>query len=170
MRSSLTTTTGSEPSRTEGETMNRNSARLLATVLCLCSLPHAAAAQQPAAAQQQQPKKTQTKKKAAAEADPMAEVRRASAVTLVASLAEEARTYRDSALAARVQARAADALWDSETERARSLFRRAWDAAEAADREGEKVNDEDRRARPAGSSSVRREVVGLAAKHDRALG
>ncbi|HKG13837.1 MAG TPA: hypothetical protein VKB12_10875 [Pyrinomonadaceae bacterium] len=150
--------------------MNRNSARLLATVLCLCSLPHAAAAQQPAAAQQQQPKKTQTKKKAAAEADPMAEVRRASAVTLVASLAEEARTYRDSALAARVQARAADALWDSETERARSLFRRAWDAAEAADREGEKVNDEDRRARPAGSSSVRREVVGLAAKHDRALG
>jgi hypothetical protein len=149
--------------------MNRNSARLLATVLCLCALPHAAPAQQPAA-QQQQPKKTQPRKKAAAEADPMAEVRRASAVSLVASLAEEARTYRDSALAARVQARAADALWDSEPERARTLFRRAWEAAESADKEGEKVDDGDRRARPAGSSGVRREVVGLAAKRDRALG
>lgn len=149
--------------------MNRNPARLLATVLCLCSLPHAAVAQQPAASQQ--PKKTQTRKKAAAaEADPMAEVRRASAVALVASLAEEARTYRDPALAARVQARAADALWDSEPERARSLFRRAWDSAEAADREGERVNEDDRRARPAGSSSLRREVIGLVAKHDRALG
>ncbi len=147
--------------------MNRKSARLLAAVLCLCTLPHAAAGQQPAA---QQPKRSQTKKKAAAEADPMAEVRRASAVTLVSSLAEEARTYRDPALAARVQARAADALWDSEPERARALFRRAWEAAESADRQGERVDDNDRRARPAGSSSVRREVVGLAAKHDRALG
>lgn len=150
--------------------MSRNPARLLAAVLCLCSLAHAAVAQQPAAPKQQQPKKAQTKKPAPAEADTMAEVRRASAVSLVASLAEEARTYRDSALAARVQARAADALWDSEPERARALFHRAWDAAEAADREGEKVNDADRRSRPAGSSSVRREVVGLAAKHDRALG
>ncbi|HVF67080.1 MAG TPA: hypothetical protein VM914_05435 [Pyrinomonadaceae bacterium] len=150
--------------------MNRNSARLLAAVLCLCSLPHAALPQQPAASPQQQPKKTQTKKKAAAEADPMAEVRRASAVTLVASLAEEARTYRDSALAARVQARAADALWDSEPERARTLFRRAWDAAESADREAKSLTEEERRERGGQPPSVRREVVGLAAKHDRALG
>ncbi|HEV7889775.1 MAG TPA: hypothetical protein VGP08_04010 [Pyrinomonadaceae bacterium] len=150
--------------------MNRNSARLLAAVLCLCAVPHAAAAQQPAA-QPQQPKKTQTtKKKPAAEADPMAEVRRASAVTLVASLAEEARTYRDSALAARVQARAADALWDLEPERARSLFRRAWDAAESADKEAKSLTEEERRVRGGQSPSVRREVVGLAAKHDRALG
>jgi hypothetical protein len=134
--------------------MNRTSARLLATVLCLCSIPHAAAAQQPPP---QQPKKSTTKK--AAEADPMAEIRRASAVTLVTSLAEEARTYRSAALAARVQARAADALWDSEPERARALFRRAWESAESADREAS-----------AESSGVRREVVGLAAKRDRALG
>ena len=149
--------------------MSLNSARLLATVLCLCTLPHTAAAQQPAA-QQQQPKKTQTKKKAAAEADPMAEVRRASAVTLVASLAEEARTYRDSALAARVQARAADALWDSEPERARTLFLRAWDAAESADREARSLTEAERRERGGQSPSVRREVVGLVAKRDRALG
>jgi hypothetical protein len=134
--------------------MNRTPARLLASVLCLCFIPHAAAARQSAP---QQPKKTTTKK--TAEADPMAEIRRASAVTLVTSLAEEARTYRSAALAARVQARAADALWDSEQERARALFRRAWESAESADREAS-----------AESSSVRREVVGLAAKRDRALG
>ena len=150
--------------------MNRNPARLLAAVLCLCSLAHSAAAQQPAAPPQQQPKKTETRKKAAAEADPMAEVRRASAVTLLASLAEEARTYRDSALAARVQARAADALWDSEPERARTLFHRAWDAAESADREAKSLTEAERRERGGQSPSVRREVVGLAAKRDRALG
>jgi hypothetical protein len=151
--------------------MNRNSARTLATVLCLCTLPHAALPQQPAAAaQQQQPKKTQARKTAAAEADPMAEVRRASAITLVASLAEEARTYRAPALAARVQARAADALWDSEPDRARTHFQRAWDAAEAADREAKTLTEAERRGRGGQSPSVRREVVGLAAKRDRALG
>lgn len=145
--------------------MSRNPARLLAAVLCLCTLSHATAAQQ------QPPKKVQTKKKTAAvEADPMAEVRRASAVTLVASLAEEARTYRDSALAARVQARAADALWNSEPERARTLFRRAWDSAESADREAKSLTEAERRERGGQSPNVRREVVGLAAKHDRALG
>ncbi len=138
-------------------------------MLCLCSLSHAAFAQQPAQQPAKQPKKTQPKKADAV--DPMAEVRRASAVSLVASLAEEAHTFRDAALGARIQARAADALWDSEPERARTLFRRAWDAAESADREAvERVDDGDRRARGAGSSSVRREVVGLAAKRDRALG
>ena len=147
--------------------MNRTPARILATMLCLCSLSHVAVAQQPA----RQPKKTPAKKPAADAVDPMAEVRRASAVLLVTSLAEEAHTFRDNALGARVQARAADALWDSEPERARALFRRAWEAAESADREAvERVDDGDRRARPAGSSSVRREVVGLAAKRDRALG
>jgi hypothetical protein len=89
----------------------------------------------------------------------MVEVRRASAVSLVTSLAEEARTYHDAALGARVQARAADALWDSEPERARALFRRAWESAEAADRE-----------KGAEAFGVRREVVGLAAKRERALG
>ena len=133
--------------------MNRNAARILTTALYLCTIAPPATAQQPA----QQPKKSPTKR--AAEADPMAEVRRASAVSLVTSLAEEAHTYRDPALGARVQARAADALWDTEPERARSLFRRAWESAEEADS-----------ANGAEASTVRREVVGLAAKRDRALG
>src|ERR1700750_3109911 len=62
---------GKRTSRIEDETMHQIPARILATVLCLCSFTHAATAQQPAA---QQPKKTQARK--AAEADPMAEVRR----------------------------------------------------------------------------------------------
>jgi hypothetical protein len=98
----------------------------------------------------------------------MAEIRRASAVSLAASLAEEARTYRDAALGARVQARAADALWDADRERARTLFRRAWDAAESADRAAESLTPEERRGRPV--PFVRREVLSLAAKHDQALG
>jgi hypothetical protein len=151
--------------------MTRTHARLIATALCLCSLANGAAARQtPAAAAAQQPKKPSTKKPAAAEADPMAEVRRASAVSLVTALAEEARTYRDSALAARVQARAADALWDTERERARALFRRAWEAAETADRAGESLTPDAPGGRNTPRPFVRREVVSLAAKRDQALG
>src|SRR5919112_1891057 len=67
--------------------------------------------------------------------DPLAEARRATAISLINSLADEARGFRDETLRARVQARAADALWETDAERARALFRRAWDAAEASDRE-----------------------------------
>src|SRR2546423_13570982 len=148
-------------------------ARLLAFLLCLSSLAPTVRAQQ-ATGQQ---KKT-APKKPVAEADPMAEVRRASAISLVNALADEARTFRDPLLRARVQARAADGLWAPDKERARALFRRAWDAAEAADRENERLTDDERRARAAARGStaardtpnMRREVVGLAAKRDRALG
>src|SRR2546423_15080736 len=148
-------------------------ARLLAFLLCLSSLAPTVRAQQ-ATGQQ---KKT-APKKPVAEADPLAEVRRSSAISLVNALADEARTFRDPLLRARVQARAADGLWAPDKERARALFRRAWDAAEAADRENERLTDDERRSRAAarGSTaardtpSMRREVVGLAAKRDRALG
>jgi hypothetical protein len=152
--------------------MNRTSPRLLATALCLCSLAHGAAARQgtaqPARQTPQQQARKPATKKPAAEADPMAEVRRASAVSLVASLADDARAFRDPVLRARMQARAADALWDTDRERARALFRRAWDAAEAADREAESLTADERRGPP--PPNVRREVVGLAAKRDQTLG
>jgi hypothetical protein len=61
--------------------------------------------------------------------------RRAFAVTLVTSLADEARSYDDMALRARVLARAADTLWDADRDTARVLFRRAWEAAEKGDAE-----------------------------------
>jgi hypothetical protein len=110
--------------------------------------------------------------------DPLAESRRTTAVTLVSSLADEARSFHDETLRARVQARAADALWETEQERARSLFRRAWDAADLADKESARRLEEDRRRQLAAGGGVtltrppnlRSEVLRLAAKRDRALG
>lgn len=111
-------------------------------------------------------------------ADPLAEVRRSTAVSLVSNLADEARGFRDLTLAARVQARSADALWDADNERARALFRRAWEAADTADRESLRKAEEERRAalRERGAfaqmnaPNLRAEVLRLAARRDRSLG
>jgi hypothetical protein len=151
-------------------------ARLLAPALCLFAFNFTASAQQ-------QPAPPKTKKAAAkatpaAEADPVAEARRTTAVSLLNSLADDARNFRDQTLRARSQARAADALWETDKERARTLFRRAWEAAEAADAENDRLSEDERRARRAarGSASVRnvpsmrREVLRLAARRDRVLG
>ena len=113
-----------------------------------------------------------------APADPLVEARRTMAATLLTSLAEEARSFRDLTLRARVQARAADALWDSDPENARALFRRAWESAESADEENARRSEEERSAAVAarGSTSsrqqpsLRREVLRLAARHHRELG
>lgn len=134
-------------------------------------------------AQQPTPSPKQVKtsaKKAAApeESDPLAEVRRVTAVSLVNTLADDARMFRDPVLRARVQARAADALWDTERDRAVLLFRRAWDEAESADAESDRKLEEEkqRQIREQGFSSIqlppsiRTEVLRLAAKRDRALG
>ena len=132
-------------------------------------------AQPPAgSAQTQRPRARQPK----AEADPLAEVRRTTAINLITSLADEARSFRDEALRARVQARAADALWETDQERARTLFRRAWDAAEAADREAQRRHEEERRRqRERGGPSVwmtspnlRSEVLRISWRRERALG
>ncbi|HEX8354035.1 MAG TPA: hypothetical protein VF611_14100, partial [Pyrinomonadaceae bacterium] len=86
--------------------------------------------------------------------------------------------FGEPALRARVQARAADALWETDRERALMLFRRAWDEAESADAEADRrVAEERNRQRPERGSfsvqlppSLRTEVLRLAAKRDRALG
>lgn len=151
-------------------------ARLLAFALCVSTLaPAAVPAQTPAPAAQ---KKPAAKKPNADAADPMAEVRRASAVSLVSTLADEARTFSEPALRARVQARSADALWDTDKEKARALFRRAWEAAETADRDNANLSDAERRRRAIaqggagarGLLNMRREVVILASRRDRDLG
>ncbi|HVF67081.1 MAG TPA: hypothetical protein VM914_05440 [Pyrinomonadaceae bacterium] len=131
-------------------------------------------------AQQQQAVKQpkSAAKKTADESDPLAEVRRITAVSLVNTLADDARMFRDPLLRARVQARAADALWDTERERAVLLFRRAWDEAESADADADRKLEEEKRrqVREQGFSSIqlppsiRTEVLRLAAKRDRALG
>jgi hypothetical protein len=75
------------------------------------------------------------KSAAVEEAETIAAQRRTTAISLLTSLADDARSFKEPALRARVQARAADALWTTEPERARDLFHRAWEAAEAGDAE-----------------------------------
>ena len=102
--------------------------------------------------------------------------RRAFAVSIIMSLADDARSYKDLALRARVLARSADALWDADPDGARVLVRRAWEAAEKADA-AEDVGASKSSApvvvialRRRGEGDSRAEVLAIAARHDRALG
>lgn len=104
--------------------------------------------------------------------------RLAFAIQVVSSLADEARGYKDQSLKVRVQARAADALWNVDRERARTLFARAWEAAELVDEEGLRRNREERERFLSGRGgsgfippppNLRAEVLRLASRHDRTL-
>lgn len=160
--------------------MNRRSLPA-AALLCVMALAAQTGAQTPAgktpAKETGKPAKAATKAKPE-RPDPLAGERRTTVLVLANSLAEEARSFRDESLRARVLARTADALWEAERERARGLFRRAWDAADAADRESLKRFEEQQRAgggsRAAnggeGPTELRAEVLRLAARRDRALG
>lgn len=120
-----------------------------------------------------EPKKTSTPtgdvRKAEAEAklaaDRIAQERRAQARSLLLSLASDARSFRDQSLRARVQARAADALWETDPDQGRGLFRRAWEAAETGDQEAEQRGSTLGLPPP----DLRGEVLRLTAKRDRAL-
>jgi hypothetical protein len=113
------------------------------------------------------------------EADRLLLERRTQAQSLLISLATDAGTFKDQRLRARTQARIADVLWEAETDRARNLFRKAWDAAEIADAESQqKLQEEirEQRAKSGGGGygvnsppDLRKEVLRLAVKHDAAL-
>ena len=100
------------------------------------------------------------------------------AVSLLVSLANDARSYPDQKLRARTLSRIADALWEPDPEQGRALFRKAWDAAEVADQESARRAEEERQRQQAAngafamnsSPDLRAEVLRLAAKRDRALG
>jgi hypothetical protein len=110
------------------------------------------------------------------ETDPVLTARRSVAISLLTSLADEARGYRDETLRARVQAQIADVLWEQEPERARALFRRAWEAAETV--EGSAVANEEpsrpgrfsKRSSARPRTNLRLEILRLVARRDRALG
>src|SRR5688572_2644691 len=110
----------------------------------------------PAIAQQnQQEKPAKPTKAKTEEVDAEAEQRREIAVSLVIALADESRSIKDQTRRARVQARAADVLWDSDQERARELFKRAWDSADAADNQAAWQRAEDiKRMQAAGEPIV----------------
>ena len=104
--------------------------------------------------------------------------RRANAQSLLISLASDADRYNDQKLRARTLARTAFALWDADAERARALFRKAWDAAETVDQEAQRKLQEEIKEQQAKRGSyavtnppnIRGEVLRLAARRDRKLG
>ena len=109
-----------------------------------------------------------------------ADQQKALALSLLVSLANDARSYPDQKLRARTMSRIADALWEPDPEQGRALFRKAWDAAEVADQETARRGEEERQ-RQQGSNpnapfaraqgpDLRAEVLRLAARRDRALG
>lgn len=122
-----------------------------------------------------QPKKPKANNE---EVDAEAAQQRTVAISLVTSLADEARSFKDQTRRARVQARAADVLWDTDPERARELFRRAWEAAEIVDAEAAKKRAEEMKRMESeggpvvvrGGPDLRSEVLRLVAKRDRKLG
>ncbi|HEY8186660.1 MAG TPA: hypothetical protein VIF64_11350 [Pyrinomonadaceae bacterium] len=107
-----------------------------------------------------------------------ADQQKALALSLLVSLANDARSFPDQKLRARTLSRIADALWEPDPEQGRALFRKAWDAAEDADQESARRMDEERQRQLAATGSfalsappdLRAEVLRLAAKRDRALG
>ena len=108
------------------------------------------------------------------ESDSELQQRRATAMSLLQSLAIEARSYTDEPLRARVQAQIADVMWNHDKEAARTLFRRAWEIAEVLDQAGASSNLPGRRANNRGRTqprtNLRREILNLASRRDHALG
>ena len=116
---------------------------------------------------------------AEAQADRVEMERREQASSLLISLASDARSFRDQTLRARTLARIADALWITDPERARELFRKAWESAVTADRDTARRRQADieRQRTSSGGGyaiaaypNVRGEVLRLAGRRDRELG
>ena len=87
---------------------------------------------QPAAPQPAAPAATAKPKRATAAEKAKIEQQKALGLSLLVSLANDARNFSDQKLRARTLSRVADSLWESDPEQGRALFRKAWDAAEAA--------------------------------------
>lgn len=106
------------------------------------------------------------------------EQQRSLALSLLVSLANDARSFKDQKLRARTLARVADGIWNVDSDQGRALFLKAWDAAEVADQdaaremkeERQRQEKEGRRAMVMRQPDLRSEVLRLAAKRDRALG
>lgn len=156
-------------------------------VLALCCAVSSAAqihAQAPAAKKSPTTKASYTAKEPAeghqSKSIAQSDGRDAVAISIINDLVDESNSYKDQVLRIRIQARAADALWDADDERARRLFRQAWEIAEKVDKDGEQ-NAEEARKRFMSSTNgemilipqvpnLRGEVLRLAAQHDSALG
>jgi hypothetical protein len=101
------------------------------------------------------------------------EARRAQAVTLLLETADKAPDIEDLFYRARILSLAADTLWLSEPERARQIFRRAWEAAAASDK-AEREADDAASGLPSDPNAeqfteARREILKKAATRDPVL-
>jgi len=155
--------------------------RLLELFLVVISATCAVYAQSGDAKQPEKTKPAATTAKAKdPDADRIARQRRAQARSLLVALSVDARTFRDQPLRARSLARIADTLWAVDPEQARSMFRKAWEAAEVADQESDRKLQEEYEQRKAKTGSgafafssppnLRREVLRLVSRHDTTLG
>jgi hypothetical protein len=146
---------------------------LLLVCVLACSAPVVA---QTTNGGESQPNVTTKEPSKIREADALEAERRIFAISAVTSLANEARSYDDVALRARVLMRAADTLWTGDDVTARSLFHRAWDAAEQAD--GQEPVSQAKGGPPMmvrtlqriSGHDLRMEVLRLATRRDRVLG
>jgi hypothetical protein len=151
----------------------------LVSLLCLLLLPVPIRAQT-AAEKKLQAKAGEKETSPVTEAASTEAQRRVFAISLVISLATEARSYHDEALRPHVLARAADTLWAADGDTARSLFRRAWEAAVIGDAKELTLKNQDgvppkeaamvTALRRISGFDLRADVLGLAARRDRALG
>ena len=149
---------------------------LISIVLTFASTPVTQVSAQSGTPEKQA--KPKTAKPKTEEPDDETNERKTVAISLLTSLADEARSFKDQTRRARVQSRVADVLWDTDNERARDLFRRAWDSADAADAETDRLQAEERQRLETsggpvvlrGSPSLRSEVLRIAAKRDAKLG
>jgi hypothetical protein len=132
-----------------------------------------------APAETAKPKSNEQKSAALTEEERKQRARRAAARSLLIALSTDARTFSDQTLRARSLARIADALWPVDAEQGRLLFRKAWEAAEGADLDSDRKLQEEinqQKSKTGGGyavslpPSLRREVLRLAARHDRTLG
>jgi len=149
----------------------------LSAFLCLLALAAFVSAQAPSDKTTQ---RTRSKPKTSSteEVDAVAAQREVLAISLLQNLADDARSFHEPRLRARVLARVADAFWLTDVEKSRTLFRRAWEAAEIEDAENARRAAEEIRKQQASGPVVfrprrqdlRAEVLRLAAKRDRALG
>lgn len=149
-----------------------------ACLLCLSSF----LAAQPAESTKTAPAKNvaaNNKAEKESEAERILRERRANAQSMLLSLASDAGRFNDQTLRARTQARIADVLWAADPDRARALFRKAWESAEIVDQEGQRKLQEEIAAQAAKNGgnvsvsappNIRAEVLRLAARRDRALG
>src|SRR3989442_193097 len=156
------------------------SLRYLPLVLCLVSAGTVAAQPNDAAKPAATPVTIATNKSAKdPEAERIAKERRDNAQALLISLAADAGRFTDQTLRARTQARIADVLWSADPDRARAMFRKAWESAEIVDQEAQRKLQEEIAQQKAkngghvgvsGARDIRSEGLRLAARHDRALG